>query len=138
MPDLTITPANVALTGTGALTQLVQVAVAVAQGDVGYLDVATGKYRLADADLSEAAANAAGVFLTPAGIDGYALIALSGPVNVGATLTVGEIYVVSGNPGKIAPEGDLATPDWVTILGVATAANTLDINIVASGAQIPA
>ena len=137
MADLSITPANVALAGTGVVTQSVQVAVAVAQGETGYLDVASGKYRLADANLSEAAAGASGMFLTPAGIDGYALIAFSGPINVGATLTVGVVYVQSANAGKIAPIGDLTTGDYVTILGVASAANRLDLAITRSGAQVP-
>lgn len=137
MADITVTAADVGLADTGVVTQTVQVAVAVTQGQVGYLDTTESKYRLADADLSSAAASAAGIFLTPAAIDGYAVIATSGPVDVGATLTVGETYVVSGTAGGIAPIADLATGDYVTILGIATAAGKLQLDISASGAQVP-
>lgn len=137
MADITVTAADVGLADTGVVTQTVQVAVAVTQGQVGYLDTTESKYRLADADLSSAAASAAGIFLTPAAIDGYAVIATIGPVDVGATLTVGETYVVSGTAGGIAPIADLATGDYVTILGIATAAGKLQLDISASGAQVP-
>lgn len=137
MADITVTAADVGLADTGVVTQTVQVAVAVTQGQVGYLDTTESKYRLADADLSSAAASAAGIFLTPAAIDGYAVIAMSGPVDVGATLTVGETYVVSGTAGGIAPIADLATGDYVTLLGIATAAGKLQLDISASGAQVP-
>lgn len=137
MADITVTAADVGLADTGVVTQTVQVAVAVTQGQVGYLDTTESKYRLADADLSSAAASAAGIFLTPAAIDGYAVIAMSGPVDVGATLTVGETYVASGTAGGIAPIADLATGDYVTLLGIATAAGKLQLDISASGAQVP-
>ncbi len=42
-----------------------------------------------------------------------------GYINLGATLTVGQTYVVSNNAGGIAPISDLATNSYVTILGVA-------------------
>ena len=58
-------------------------------------------------------------------------------INMGATLTVGEIYVVSTNAGGVAPEGDLGSNDYVTVLGVAKTAANLEFRPVVSGAQVP-
>ena len=44
----------------------------------------------------------------------------SGRICLGASLTVGQVYAVSTNNGKIAPYSDLTTNDFVDILGVAT------------------
>lgn len=138
MADLTQTPANVAIGSSVSRVRPVQVAEAVTQGEPGYFDATTGKYRKTDADAAEDAARAAGIFLTPAAIDGFALLAESGSVlNLGATLVVGETYVVSANPGKIAPVSDVATGWYVTILGVASSTSLLSLRINATGVEAP-
>jgi hypothetical protein len=137
MADLSITAANVALAGSSALTRRVQVGEAVAQGQPGYYVGSENKYYQTDADDSATKADAKCIFLTPAAADGYAVICESGEVNLGATLTVGTTYVVSATKGGIAPIGDLTTDDYVTILGIATSASTLQLDIQAGGVQIP-
>ena len=87
--------------------------------------------------LFRSAASVAGVAITPGSTDEYGYIATEGPVTIGATLTVGEIYVLSGTSGAICPEGDLATADRVGIVGVATSTTVLSIKPFASGAVIP-
>lgn len=136
MADLSITAANV-LAASGAVIQSGTLGATGTAGQVVYLDSSTQKLRLADADLSVAAAEVVGILLNGGG-DGQPIdYVLSGGVDVGATLTVGEIYVLSGTAGGIAPEADLASSDWVTVLGVATAADNLKLSIIASGAQVP-
>lgn len=137
MADLSQTAANVAIAGAGVSTRVVQVGEAVTQGQPGYLNSSDVKYYQADADASAATANVAGVFLTPAAADGYAVIATLGPINVGATLTVGESYYVSDTKGGIKPSSDLATDDYVTLLGIATSTSTLELSIQVSGVQVP-
>lgn len=56
-------------------------------------------------------------------------------VDLGATLAIGETYVVSATLGAIAPIGDLTTGDHVTILGVGAAANSLLLRPHASGVE---
>lgn len=58
----------------------------------------------------------------------------SGNVNLGATLLVGKIYVLSAS-GAISQVDDVATGDYVTVLGVATTAALLKMGIVVSGVQ---
>jgi len=132
MADLSITAANVGVT-SGAVIELVQVGESVTQGQPAYKKALDGLYYKADANASSATAAALGVFLTPASTSGYALIVKSGSYLAGATLTVGETYVVSATAGGIAPLSDVTTGWYVTILGVASSASTLALDIVRSG-----
>lgn len=135
MADLTQTAANV---GIGADTEFIRVQVgeAVTQGQPGYRG-ASNKWFQTDANLSVAAAAAEGIFMTPAATDGYAIVAVGGDVNLGATLTVGETYAVSRTKGKICPIGDLTTGDYVTHLGVAKSTSLLPLNPQPSGVPKP-
>lgn len=136
MADITITAANVKVESGAVIAPApVQVGEAVTQGKVGYLDSATGKYMLAQSDGTAAQAAAAGIFVTPAATNGSAVLAKSGPMDLGATLVVGTTYVVSQTAGGIAPIADVASGDFVTILGVAVAADQLTLNIVTSGIE---
>lgn len=129
MADVTQTPANVKLQSNTARVSKVRFGTTVAQGDVVYSDLTdNGDYKLADADAA-ATAVAAGIAITP-GVDGdYGYIVTEGAIDVGGTLTVGQVYAVSTNPGKIAPYSDLGSGDFPTTLGKATAAGTLVLNI---------
>lgn len=135
MADLTITAADMGVADLGVATRIVQAGEAVTQGQPGY--PSGGKYYQCDADDTSATAAATGIFLTPAGIDGYAIFATSGTILIGATLVVGELYVVSATKGGICPIGDLTTGDYVTILGVASSASTLALDPSPSGTVKP-
>lgn len=135
--DLTQTAANVGLSGNTGQVKTVQAGATVTQGDAIYLDGTVGTYKPADVTTSAATAAAVGIALTPAASDGYFVIALDGcTVDLGATLSVGTIYVVSAS-GAISPSADLTTGDYPCILGTATAADTLILNISASGVITP-
>lgn len=136
MANLTQTAANVGLSGTGATISQVQAGEAVTQGMPVYRK-SDSKYWKADANQTSEVAAAVGIALTAAAIDGYFVMVSAGKTDLGATLTVGETYVVSATVGAIAPIGDLTTADYVTILGVASAADTLELNIKASGTVKP-
>jgi hypothetical protein len=132
MADLSVTAANVGVTSS-AVVELVQVGETVTQGQPGYKKALDGLYYKADANASSATAAALGVFITGASTNGYALLCKSGSYLAGATLTVGETYVVSATAGGIAPLADVTTGWYVTILGVASSATTLALDIVRSG-----
>lgn len=133
MADLTQTAANVGLTDTaGAVIKKVTFGETIAQGMPVYKATADSEYYKADAD-AEATASCDGIALTAGGNGEEGVIIESGPVDVGATLTVGATYVVSTTAGAIAPIADLGTGDYVTILGVASAADTLLLNIDVTG-----
>lgn len=136
MADISQTAANVAAGSSTTRVQLVQAGEAITQGQPVYL-ASDGKYYQTDANDTAVKAQAKGVAVSPASTDGYFLMAVDGLINLGATLAVGQVYVVSATKGAIAPYGDLTTNDYVTILGVATTTALLDINILISGVQKP-
>lgn len=139
MPDLSITAANVKATSTTAKISRVKFGETITQGQALYRKDADGEYYKADADAgTDETASAVGVALTPAGDGEFGYIVTEGDVTIGATLTVGEIYVLSGTAGGICPEGDLATGDRVTIIGVATSASVLAVKPFASTGVVPA
>lgn len=136
MANITQTAANVAAGSSTTRVQLVQAGEAITQGQPVYL-ASDGKYYQTDANDTAVKAQAKGIAVSPASTDGHFLMAVDGLINLGATLAVGQVYVVSATKGAIAPYGDLTTNDYVTILGVATTTALMDINILISGVQKP-
>lgn len=134
MADLTQVTANVKLKSTARVT--VQTGgEALVEGEPIYLST-DNKWYKCDANDTAAKAVCGGMVLTPCAIDGPFVIAYPGcDIDIGATLAVGETYVVSVNVGKIAPIGDLISTSWVTTLGVATTTSTLRFNPIVSGVQ---
>ena len=137
MADITQTAANVGMSGAGGSLKNRRGGEALTQGQPYYLSTSDGKAYRCDSDAA-ASAVAAGIVLTPCATDGYFVGAENGSiVDLGATLTVGETFCVSTNVGAVAPIGDLTTGDFVTILGSASAADTLTLNIYVSGVAKP-
>lgn len=134
MADLTQTPADVHGYDTTELVGLVQGGEVIDPGDNVYLEAATKKYKKGIAT-AEAMAQCKGIAMSYCPSDGdYFIVAKGGDVDIGATLAVGENYVVSSNAaGKIAPEGDLGSGNFPTTLGRAVAANKLRLKIDISG-----
>lgn len=56
-------------------------------------------------------------------------------IDIGATLAIGEVYCIGTTAGSIEPVGDLASTEYVTIIGVATAADRLYLHPYSSGIQ---
>ena len=138
MADLTITAANVGVRASSGSIAIVQAGESLTQGQPVYLNSNDSKYYQTDADLSTTAAGATGIVLTPAATDEYFVLAQAGTtVDLGATLTVGETYCCSPTKGGIMPIGDAATGDYITHLGVASAADKLLLDINATGIAVP-
>lgn len=136
MSDITITPSGV-LAGTGAKIDEGTAGGTITAGMPVYKDSTnSNKLKAADADASAAAAAAVGIALHGASAGQPLKYQEKGPITIGGTVVTGEIYVVSGNAGGVAPKGDLASLDWVTVLGVGISATQIELNIHASGAQI--
>jgi hypothetical protein len=135
MADLSQTPANVKVMAGSARVLISQAGEAITQGQPVYLATDNKWYRC-DANDGAIKANCDGIALTSAATSGFFVRALPGSdVDVGATLVIGETYIVSVNVGAIAPIGDLASASYVTPLGVAVGATTLRFNPKPSGIQ---
>lgn len=137
MADLTITAASV-IAGAGAQTKTGTAGATIAAGDVVYLDTTTtGKWQLADADAATAAARGqganVGIALNGASDGQPIVVSVSGAVTLGAVLTAGAAYYLSGTPGKICPLADVTGGDYYTLLGLAASASVLNLDIQYSG-----
>lgn len=136
MADLVLTAANVAA-GTGARVEHGTAGAAVTAGQVVYADSATNTYKLADNNSGTAAARAPfGIALHAASTGQPLQVQTTGPITIGATLTAGVAYYLSGTPGAICPVADLVTGMYPTALGIAISATQLDINIEQSGVAL--
>jgi hypothetical protein len=137
MADLSVTAANVAVGSQSTRLQVVQVGEAITQGQPIYRDTTTNKYLRGDANV-DTKIQIAGIALTPAASDGYAVMATGGLINLGATLAIGTIYVLSDTVGGIMPTVDLSAGDNVVILGTARTTALLNLAIEVTGAKVPA
>lgn len=136
MADITITPTNV-VAGGSSVTVDGTAGAAITAGQVVYRDAATGRYLLADCDSGTAAARSpVGIALNGAAIGQPVEVLTRGAVTIGATLTAGVAYYLSGTAGGICPVADLTTGDYPTILGIATSASVLDVLIHESGVAL--
>lgn len=137
MSDVSITAANVIAGSNASITRGIAGATITA-GQAVYLDTATtGEWLLADSDSATVIARGSarfGIALNGAS-DGQPLaVQTEGLITIGGTLVAGVAYYLSDTPGGICPFADLATGDYVTLVGVATTTAILSIDPLYSGA----
>lgn len=136
MADLTITAANV-IAGSGSRTIEGTAGATITAGQMVYYDSATANYKLADCDSATAAARSpAGIALHAAATGQPLDILTRGPITIGATMTAGVAYYLSGNAGGICPVADLGAGDYPTIIGIATSTTVLDVLLHESGVAL--
>lgn len=135
--DLSITAANV-VPATGYRYTDGTAGETVTAGQTLYLKDSDSKYYLADSDSGTAAVRAlAGIALNGASAGQPLRVFLGGNITIGATVTVGKIYVLSDTAGGIMPVDDLETGDYVTIVGIGTTAAIITATFTNSGAAVP-
>jgi hypothetical protein len=132
MADLSITAASV-LAGSGATTARGTAGATITAGQLLYLDSSDNELKLADSNDTAAKATVVGVALH-ASLDGQPLAYLtSGNITIGATVSLGKVYVLSTTAGGIAPIDDIASTEYISVLGVATTTAIITVNIQNSG-----
>ncbi len=134
MADITITAANVVRSSSANLLRGTA-GVAIAAGDVVYLDPADNRYKLADCDAAAAEARSPSAFAVNSAAPGQPIaVQQGGDLTLGAaTLVAGTTYYLSPNPGKIAPLADVLVGDYWTVVGIARSASVLRIGFLESG-----
>jgi len=130
MADLSITPANVVPSTTNFARGIA--GAAISAGDALKIDTANNnKLALASND-TEANSIVEGIAVCDAAADQPVnYVKQDQGLDLGATLTVGETYVLSAS-GAIAPIGDLTSGDYVSIIGVASATDSIKLSIFSS------
>lgn len=128
MADLSITAANVV--GQGADRETLIAGGTITAGMAVRKN--TSNQIVAASDDSAANANVYGIALNGASSGQPVEVQKSGNIDLGATLLVGKVYVLSTS-GAIAPVDDIAGTEFVTVIGVASAADNLVMGIVKGG-----
>ena len=128
MSDITVTAASVT-PGSGATVTNGTAGAAITAGQTVYLDASTNTVKLADCDLSAAAATVTGIALHAAASGQPIAYQTSGIINIGATVVAGKVYVNSATAGGIAPVADLTTNWRTSVLGVALTSSTINLKI---------
>lgn len=131
MADLSVVAANVK-PGSDAVTKRGIASEAITAGDSVFVAVDLG-IELCEKDQAALDAACRGVALNDAAVDQPIEYAVSGSVDMGAILAIGQVYIVGAAPGGLAPEVDAGAGDFVTVVGVATSANLLKLGILQSG-----
>lgn len=136
MADLSITAANV-VAAASATKESGIAGATITAGQVVYKDTATNTYKLCDGDsVTAAVRKPLGIALNGASSGQPLVIAKSGPVTIGATLTAGTAYYLGDDPGGICPVADVASGDDVVLMGIATSTSVLGVNIIISGVTL--
>ena len=141
MADLAVAASQVKA-GAGAVEGTGVAGATVTAGQPVYEDSTDGRIKLADANLSLAAAKARGVALHGALSNQPIRYQKGGKVIVGAGAAPakGTIYVASATAGGIAPAADLVSGSYATILGVGDGDGGIDLvpgGPFASGHAVP-
>ena len=134
MADLTQTAASVVTVSGGISKGDFNGGATMTAGMSVYLD-ASNLWQKAQADTAghlgvvNGAGARTGILLSDTVNGRPALVQETGVINVGATLTVGTLYVISAaNAGKIAPFADLTSGQQIFILGLAKSSSQLDLS----------
>lgn len=134
MANLSITAANVSMTAD-TVEEVGIAGEALTPGQPVYFNPLASKWLKAEAGDTEAKAQAQRITLTSAALNARVLLAAGGKVNIGATVVRNTVYVVSQTSGLLCPLADLATDDWVTIVGIADTTSTLKLMLLPQGYQ---
>lgn len=134
MADLTITAASV-LAGSNATVVSGIAAAAITAGQVLHR-ASNGQFALADNDAAAPATSVLGIALNNAAAGQPVNVQVAGDITIGAALAEGAAYYLSDTAGGICAFADLATPQGVSLLGVAKSTTVLSLAIVNTGAVL--
>lgn len=140
MADISVTPAN-CVTDAGG-TENGTAGETITAGQTVYKKSTDSKFYKADCDATAVGANTGindvyGIALNGAAAGQPVTVQTSGTITIGATVVVGTIYQQSDTAGGIMPSTDAAATNYVTVLGVATTAAIITLDINSSGVQVP-
>lgn len=131
MSDISVTVASVAQS-TGARTVSGTAGTTITAGQVVYLNQASpARWVLAQADgtaLESGSGTQFGIALHASLSGQPLLVQIGGTITIGATVAVGGTYVISATAGGIAPVADLVSTNYLTYLGPAPTAGTINLN----------
>ena len=137
MANYAVTVADIEIKSANTRVRVVQCGEAITQGQTVYQSSSDQKYYKADSNDTEAKADVKGIIITKvSSADGYGvLVEMPAKIDLGGTAAVGETYYQSQTAGEFCPDGDVASNDYVTRIGFGEAADTIKLDIDATGIQ---
>jgi len=137
MADLSITAASV-VPSANARRISRTAASAITAGQVLY-QLAAGTVAPADANGASPLFNVVGIAENGGGTGQRISVITEDPaLAIGATVVIGDVFILSATAGGIADVADAAAGHYVTVLGVAVSTSSINFKPVAAGAAIPA
>lgn len=130
MTDLVITDSDVDRISGSQRTA--DAGVVISAGDAIYIDSAN-LVQLCEKDQGAVEAAFDGFALNGAGVSQPVTYQISGVIDLGAVLAAGLIYIVGAGAGGVAPSADIATGNFVTILGIGLNGTDMQIGVNRSG-----
>jgi hypothetical protein len=128
MTALTIT-ATAVVAGADATRDNGKAGAALTAGQAVY-KASDGTYKLADTnDASAIVRKPAGIALNGAAAGQPVAVLTKGSITIGSAVVGGTAYYLGGAPGAIVPVADLTTGDRPALLGMATSATVIYIDI---------
>lgn len=128
MTDLSITAANV-LPGSGAVLVTGTAGEALTAGQALYQKASDNKWYKADCNSATAEVRVAKAIALGACAAGQpCVVQTSGQITIGATLTAGVIYYLSGTAGGLRPVADNTTGDYPQSIGMAVSTTVLQLD----------
>jgi len=131
MADLSVVAANVK-PGSDVVTRRGVAGEAITAGD-SLFTATDGELELCEKDQAAVDAACVGVALNDAAALQPVEYGVTGTIDMGAILAIGQTYIVGAGPGGLAPEADAASGDFTTVVGIAISANILKLGILQSG-----
>ena len=138
MADISITSADVKPATEAVRTKQVTLGETLVAGETVYLKASDNRYWKTDSDAADTAAMR-GVVLLGGSAGAIGTIIEGGPTAFGTVLTAGVVYVLSSNAGKICAisDGNHASGDYITIVGVASTTSVMNVRPYVSGVAKP-
>jgi hypothetical protein len=125
--DLSVTAASVAPSSDAVLTAGTA-GEALTAGQAVYKKASDGKWYKADCNSATAEVRAAsGIAATGSATGQPVVVQTGGSITIGATLTAGVVYYLSGTAGGIRPVADNTTGDYPQAVGIATSTSVLKL-----------
>jgi hypothetical protein len=133
---LSITAANVVKSTNARIDRNGYAAATITAGQVVYR-ATDGRWNLADDDSATALVRTPiGVALNGASANQPLDVQTSGDVTIGATLTAGLAYYLGATAGAIVPVGDVTTPQYPAVVGIARSTTVMRLILTDSGVAL--
>jgi hypothetical protein len=102
-----------------------------------YLDTSANTFKLADCNSATAAVRSPYGIALHGSLSGQPIaVQKSGSLTLGATMTAGVVYYLSGTAGGVRPVADNTTGDYPVALGIATSTTVLKMGILEAGVAL--